>query len=387
MRDNKKYFIAYSLLKKSFPIWFVYLLFLLSKDLNYTEAILLDSFAAAMSLIFEVPSGIIADRFNRKKILIIGEMIIMLNFIILYFSNNYMLFILGALLSGLGDSLVSGTGEALIYDSFKEQNEIEKFLEFTADINKWGFITVAIVTLLSSYIFDLSNELPMLITIIMQIGCLFCICNMSEPNISRERNLKKLNFIDEIKQQKKIIKKIVATEGLVEIFIIYVLMVEIISNINYSTQAYLPYLGLDVKYLGGIMFLFNIASAIGAKMAKKINVNRKIWVALYAVILLVLSYKNIYIVIGVLFCSRFINGFVWPVISNETNKRIESEERATILSYQSLFSSIMPLLIDPIIGLGFDNYGISKTYFVMGIIAMIIYIVWILKTKITLETR
>ena len=57
-------------------------------------------------------------------------------------------------------------------------------------------------------------------------------------------------------------------------------MVEIISNINYSTQAYLPYLGLDVKYLGGIMFLFNIASAIGAKMAKKINVNRKIWVAL-----------------------------------------------------------------------------------------------------------
>ena len=88
MRDNKKYFIAYSLLKKSFPIWFVYLLFLLSKDLNYTEAILLDSFAAAMSLIFEVPSGIIADRFNRKKILIIGEMIIMLNFIILYFSNK-----------------------------------------------------------------------------------------------------------------------------------------------------------------------------------------------------------------------------------------------------------------------------------------------------------
>ena len=75
------------------------------------------------------------------------------------------------------------------------------------------------------------------------------------------------------------------------------------------------------------------------------------------------------------------------MISNETNKRIESEERATILSYQSLFSSIMPLLIDPIIGLGFDNYGISKTYFVMGIIAMIIYIVWILKTKITLETR
>lgn len=50
---------------------------------------------------------------------------------------------------------------------------------------------------------------------------------------------------------------------------IYVLMLEIVSNINYFTQAYLPDLGLGITYLGTIMFVFNIVSALGAKIAKK----------------------------------------------------------------------------------------------------------------------
>jgi MFS family permease len=381
MKRNKNLYMTYCLLKKAFPIWFVYLLFLLSKDLNYTQAILLDSFAAAMALVLEVPSGILADRFNRKTILIVGEVIITLNFCVLYFSDTYSAFITGALLSGVGEALVSGTGEALIYDTFVEQKEKDGYLEFNANINKWGFIVVAIVTLSASYMFDMWNSLPMLLTIIMQVGCLVCICNLKETRVIKKNECKKFSFRTELKIQKENIRKIFETKGLMEIFLLYVLMIEIISNINYSTQAYLPSLGLEIKYLGGIMFVFNLASALGAKVAKKVNANGRMWVTLYAVILFVLSLGNIYLTIVALICSRIINGFVWPVLSNETNKRIESSERATMLSYQNLFSSIMPLFIDPIIGIGFDNYGISKTYFIMGLMLVVMCAMWLWRAR------
>lgn len=383
MKRNKNLYMAYSLLKKAFPIWFVYLLFLLSKDLNYTQAILLDSFAAAMSLIFEVPSGILADRFSRKRVLIIGEVIIIINYFVLYFSNTYLLFIIGALLSGLGEALVSGTGEAFIYDSFMEQKEEEKYLEFNASLNKWGFVIVAVVTLSASYMFDMWTSLPMLITIFMQIGCLICICGLKEQERVKKNENEKFNLKTELIKQKTNIRKIFNTKGLVEIFILYVLMIEIISNINYSTQAYLPSLGLEVRYLGGIMFIFNLVSALGAKFAQRINANGKIWIALYAIILFVLSLGNIYMAIVALVCSRLINGFIWPVLSNETNKRIESGERATMLSYQNLFSSIMPLFIDPVIGVGFDTYGISRTYFTMGIVLFVGYLIWLCRTRMS----
>lgn len=381
MKKNKNLYITYCLLKKAFPIWFVFLLFLLSKGLNYTQAILLDSIAAAIALVFEVPSGILADRVSRKTILVVGEVIITINYLVLYFSDLYLLFVVGAILNGLGMAFVSGTGEAFIYDSFVEQKKEEDYLKFTSDVNKWGFTVVAFVTLIATYIFEIRNSLPMLITIIMQLGCIVCICNIHEPQRVKRREYEKFSLRTELKVQKDNIGKIFNTNGLIEIFLLYVLMIEIVSNINYSTQAYLPFLGLEIKYLGAIMFVFNIVSALGAKIAKRISVNGKVWVVLYAIILFILSLGNLYLAIGGLIFSRLISGFIWPVLSNETNKRIDSDERATMLSYLNLFSSIMPLLVDPMIGMGFDNYGISKTYFIMGLVLVLMFMVWARREK------
>jgi len=65
--NNKKTYFAYSVIKKSLFIWFVFLIYLRGKGLSYTQALLLDSIAAGVTILFEIPSGIIADRYNRKN--------------------------------------------------------------------------------------------------------------------------------------------------------------------------------------------------------------------------------------------------------------------------------------------------------------------------------
>lgn len=381
--SNTRFYISYSILKKSFPIWFVFLLYLISKGLNYTEAILLDTFSAATTLIFEVPSGILADKFSRKTLMVIGEIIIFINFLFLFVGNHYIIWVIGAFLNGIGEACISGTGEAFIYDFLIQKKEESKYLELIGKINKWSFAVVAVSTLASGYLFKTWNELPLVISMILQGGSIICLLCLKEKRIEKNRysDKQEIGFHDKLCGQINIIRKIGTTKGLLEIFIIYVIMLEVISNVNYSTQAYLPSLGLNVQNLGVILCVFNIVSALGAQVSKKQKMNGKGWFFFYSIVLFLLSTSNIYIAITILICSRFVNGFIWSVLSNETNQKIESKDRATILSYQSLFASIISLFIDPLLGMAYDNYGFHAAYRVMGIVLLILCSRWSIKNK------
>ena len=64
---NKKLYLIYSILKKSLPIWFVFLIYLRGKGLSYAEALFLDSVSAGVAMFAEVPSGILADYKSKKN--------------------------------------------------------------------------------------------------------------------------------------------------------------------------------------------------------------------------------------------------------------------------------------------------------------------------------
>lgn len=112
------------------------------------------------------PSGVLADKISRKKLILFGEIAITLNYVFLLFSNAYWCFVCGALISGIGQACISGTGEALIYDEFSDENTYKKYM---GKINRYGYLVVAGVTLSSSWLFELNSNLPMLISLILEL--------------------------------------------------------------------------------------------------------------------------------------------------------------------------------------------------------------------------
>ncbi|MCQ2524450.1 MAG: MFS transporter [Lachnospiraceae bacterium] len=358
MKKNRMVFGIYSVLKKSLPIWFVFLLFLLSKGLNYTEAVLLDSFSAFTAIAFEIPSGILADKMSRKKLIILGEVAIIANYVFLLFSHSYMCFIIGALICGIGQACLSGTGEAMIYD---EINDDVIYKSYMGQINKYGYFVIAIVTFSSSWLFELNPNLPMIISLVFEtISVLILGIFFEEKRDNRDNEFK--GFKEELATQITIIKKYATKSRILFITGLSLIMLEIISNLNYTTQAYLPSLGLEVRYLGLVLVLFNIISAFGAKVTEKIKLNEVACFLIYVVLLLLVSLPYIWIVLAALCVSRYINGFIWTVISAETNKQIESTERATALSFVNLITDLLPMLIDPVIAMSYDKCGFPITY-------------------------
>ncbi|OGG08885.1 hypothetical protein A2154_04620 [Candidatus Gottesmanbacteria bacterium RBG_16_43_7] len=70
----------------------------------------------------EVPTGILADKIGRKWSVVIALLLQTLGEFLYFFAKDYFVFVLIAILAGVGYAFLSGANEALIYDSQPEKD-------------------------------------------------------------------------------------------------------------------------------------------------------------------------------------------------------------------------------------------------------------------------
>ena len=97
--------------------------------------------------LFEIPSSIIADKFSRKKVVMVACVIFILCNGVFLFSQSQTAFILHMILAGIGVALFSGTVEALLYDELKAIGKEEKYQKAI------GFYQIALSLGLSTSLF------------------------------------------------------------------------------------------------------------------------------------------------------------------------------------------------------------------------------------------
>ena len=71
------------------------------------------------SLILEIPSGVLADVFGRKNMLIVSSMMRMTGNIMMIVSGNLWMICISMMFQAASYNFSSGSGEALAYDSLK----------------------------------------------------------------------------------------------------------------------------------------------------------------------------------------------------------------------------------------------------------------------------
>ena len=103
------------------------MLFFLEKGLNFTQ---IGSVYAAREIsryIFEIPSGILADAWGRRRVLAGSFIFYMLSFAIFYFSESYSYIMVAMVVYAFGDAFRTGTHKAMIFEYLKiKQRESEK---------------------------------------------------------------------------------------------------------------------------------------------------------------------------------------------------------------------------------------------------------------------
>lgn len=97
--------------------------------------------------LFEIPSSIIADKFSRKKVVMVALIFFLFCNGIFLFSQSQVAFIIHMILAGIGVALFSGTVEALLYDELKAIGQEGKYQKAI------GFYQIALSLALSTSLF------------------------------------------------------------------------------------------------------------------------------------------------------------------------------------------------------------------------------------------
>lgn len=126
---------------------FIYLYFL-SLGLTFFQIGLIISIREISVYLFEIPTGVMADVWGRRRAILICFLLYMLSFIIYYLSYSFLFLAAAAVIFGLGEAFRLGTHKAIIFDYLDSQGLGEKkavVYGFTRSVSLLGSALSAVI--------------------------------------------------------------------------------------------------------------------------------------------------------------------------------------------------------------------------------------------------
>ena len=196
LNRNLRIFVWFRALFNARFYYPVFAVFFTDMGLTMAQFLWLNAIWALTIVIFEVPSGVLADLFGRRKLVIFAAMSMAIEMLLLILApqhGGWGLFTVCAvnrLLSGLAEAAASGADEALAYDSLKTVSENSKVLEKRWDDTlvsamRWRSFFGVLAMLIGGFVFDhqsmvgIFGEFPRILSLKLPVILCFissCIC-------------------------------------------------------------------------------------------------------------------------------------------------------------------------------------------------------------------
>ncbi len=147
---------------QSIPLWYATeKLFMFSIGFNTATVGVMLAVMSIVMLAVETPSGILADRWSRKGVMILGCLALLISTIIGAFSFNEPTYILCTMFWGIFAAFYSGTYDAVVYDTTMEEygdsKHFQKYLGRFRAVEGTTFVIGALVGGFIASTFDLRD--------------------------------------------------------------------------------------------------------------------------------------------------------------------------------------------------------------------------------------
>ena len=362
-------------------IWGVNTIFLLDAGLSNLEAFSANAFFTAGMVLFEVPTGIVADTAGRRTSFLIGTVTLSLStllYVLLWqIEAPFVLWAIVSVLIGLGFTFFSGATEAWLVDALTAT-------EFTGDLESVfgkGQIVTGAAMLVGSVAGGFIAQRTSLGVPFVVRGAILIIMFFVAFRLMHDIGFtprKGKSFRAETR------KLAAATiEHGWRVPAVKWLMVEgvFVGGVGiygfYALQPYLLELYGDpeaYQVAGLVAAIVAAAQILGGVAAPRIRrlfhrrTSALITISVASVISLALMgvVNNFYAVVGLIVVWALLSAGALPIRQTYINGLIPSKERASILSFDSMMASLGGVGIQPALGRTADVWGYGASYLVGG---------------------
>ncbi|MCL2425812.1 MAG: MFS transporter [Oscillospiraceae bacterium] len=180
---NVKVLYIYKFIGQCLPIYAFYAILFMERGKSVTDVAILIALWSAFTIVFEIPAGILADKWNRRNMLALASVLQGLCFIIWFFSHSFLMFALGFVVWAISGAFVSGTEESLIYDNLKSDGRENEFTKIYGRAQFYANIGIIVAVISAGFIAMFIN-----LEIIVLISAAICLVNIIFALQIREKN-------------------------------------------------------------------------------------------------------------------------------------------------------------------------------------------------------
>lgn len=300
--------------------------------------------------LFEIPTGVIADKLGYKKTLSIASLCMIVAAIGYSISTNVYHLIIVEIFWALGFSFNSGTQDSFLYNSLKHCGQEHKFNSVMGRGNALMFIGLALSAVFGGILAKYDLSIPVKFGFIPLIIPFLIVLTFKEPPITHSD----LNHFQHVKES---FKFIFFQPNLRFILFYIVILAVAFESIFKFSQPYMQQLGIPIPFISMSFSCSYLLSASGAFMGQSLNKflgEKKMLLFLYIAIfvtLVLLKVNTVFAITGLVVLFPLVEGIHGPITSGFINRYTKSRIRATVNSITNLSKSIITAIALPLFGI------------------------------------
>ncbi|QSZ54181.1 MFS transporter [Paenarthrobacter ureafaciens] len=367
-------------------IWGINTLFLLDAGLSNLEAFAANAFFTAGMVLFEVPTGVVADGWGRRTSFLLGTMTLAgstyLYYVLWQISAPFWMWAVVSVLLGLGFTFFSGAVEAWLVDALRYSG-YEGGLETVLGRGQMAQGIAMLVGSVAGGVIAQATDLgvPFLLRVLVLVA-MFAVAFrlMHDVGFSPDRSARPVEATRAVlsaslenglknRPVRYVMLAAPFTAG-VGIYVFYALQPFLLELFG-DPKAY-SVAGLAAAIVAGSQILGGwLAPHLRGLFHKRTSVLILTGV-IGGAILLALGFTRLFWVALVLLALWAVMGSAaLPVRQAYVNDMIPSKQRATVLSFDSLMGSSGGVVVQPLLGRSADLYGYPASLAIAGVIELL----------------
>lgn len=344
--------------------------------LSLAQVMLGEGLFALFIMLFEIPSGIWADKISRKKTLIFGNFIAFIGVLLFALSQNFFHIVLSQAIIGIALAARSGADQAMIYDSLLATGEENQYQKILSRLKSIEFGTAILGTALGGLVAaNFGLRLPSILAAIAwgSVGLLYLL--LEEP--ARQKLSGKTSFLEYGRKGFQLIRQ----SSFLLWLIVFAMVINTGLKLNFQTlNPMWEIYEVPVIWFGIALAAYNALAMITSLLIPQFLQRFGSLKALALVwIIIVFGFGGMAVLYlgawgAVLFPIIFqIGRSILPIVTNDLiQKTTESSTRATVISMKSFVKSLSQFFYLWFFGILADASGLFAGFALTTVLAFVI---------------
>ncbi|HVX23868.1 MAG TPA: MFS transporter [Candidatus Saccharimonadales bacterium] len=363
-KDNAKW-LTYFAPFKALSISAAYVTpFFLQNGLTLAQIFLLQSIFSVAFLLWEIPSGLIADRFGRAFSIKLSAPLAAGAQIAYGFSHSFWQFVVWELVLALANGLISGIDTALLLDSLKAEGRESEFVRLSQRINAYAYAATAFgvpVAILLVHYVSLGSTL-VADGLLLIVGNIFAYKLVEAPRFNGSQEAIRLSAWHAAKQ--------LAYNAEARWLVTLGAALSAATYLGFWLSApYYSELGIPVVWFSVMLAIRSLWKAWLSHrfpQERRIERNMLVYASLAGLTYLAMASGQVWLIWMVL-GHDVVQALQGQPITAKLNVYIEHEFRATMNSLVNLVQRLGYSLAGPLVGLLVDKTSLTIGFVVTGV--------------------